>query len=160
MLAMSMDVKIGESTYRISRLTADKGSWIRGVLISAIMKQQDESTTDNSGELDKIDPVERANGLVAAMWLLSAGTVDQETYRRVQMNCLQVCSIIPEGLDPLPILMKDGKWAFKELEYDAATVDEIVVKTLQFNLSPFFLGGASSRVLSSPPSSRLSNAPR
>jgi hypothetical protein len=153
MTATTVDFAAGNVEYRVGRLTAFTGNWIRSVLLTAALKQSAGPSGEALDEkdhaaIDQMDPERRADGLIATMWLMGASSVGEADYQRIQLHCLQVCSkILPESGTTVPILMKDGRWALKELEYDIPVINELVIKTLQFNLSSFFRGDALNRVL-------------
>jgi len=156
----TVDVIVNEKPYRIGRLTASCGSWIRSVLVGSI-KVSGEGKDDPELEkrMSEMDPKERADGLVQMLWTTCGSGLSEEAYRTVQTRCLQVVSM-ENGAGPVPVMMKDGRFAVKDLEYDGPTVDRLVVEVLKFNIAPFFLAGASSQPSRSPSDSSPSNAPK
>jgi hypothetical protein len=77
-------------------------------------------------------------------WIsLRLGTANEEQFTRMQQHLLGICSVYNEAGTLSPILMADGRWAEKDLEYDTATVAQLFIKALDFNVGSFFAAAAS-----------------
>lgn len=143
------EVIVGESVYRLTKLSAETASRIFNLLMATVMKARQDSpaTTDETPE--EINPEVRAAGTIAFMWMLASTDLDEKVYARIQFQCLFSCALLA-GNATTPVRMVDGRWAVKELESDAPAVNQLVTEVLQFNIAPFFLGGASSAAAATP----------
>jgi hypothetical protein len=92
--------------------------------------------------------------------LAGNGMTVEEDFYRIQNYCLKACSLLtPAG--PSVIMMQDGRWAVKELEYDTEAVVKITNEMLAFNLSDFFDADGSKKAASpSASTSSLSSVPK
>lgn len=138
--------------YRLTKLPAETASRIFNLLMATVMKARQNSGEASEEPPEDTDPEKRAAGTVAFMWMLASADLDEKAYTRVQFQCLYSCARL-DGDSTVPVRMADGRWAAKELENDAPAVNRLVTEVLQFNIAPFFLGGASSAA-AAPPTAR------
>lgn len=143
------DVTIDGKKYQLSKMTAMVASRIHNWLVTASIKFQAEqqNITTPAAEEEalheeerKKDPQKAAAATVAMLWLLSSSTLSEEACTKIQNYALRSCSLYPDdgvGM-PSPIMLADGRWAVKALETDATAVNQLVIESLQFNISPFF----------------------
>jgi hypothetical protein len=82
-------------------------------------------------------------GRVAAdvgTWIaMRIGSADESSFLKMQRHLLSACSSYNEAGAPMPILMADGRWADKDLEFDTATVAQLFTASFEFNIQPFML---------------------
>jgi len=163
------DLKIGDYQCRIGKLDACSAAWTLSVLMAVVADQrrrQPQPTEAAAPEPPPDDATAReemARGVVGALWLTAGSALDRERYRDVQQGCLRACSARNDGGLYEPIVAGDGRWSRKDIADDALTVHRLILETLQFNLSPFFLDDASSGEGQAPadgPRSALPNASR
>jgi hypothetical protein len=138
------DIDLDGAKYRVGRMTAMVASRIFNLLMTSSIKASTEAKViDTSEKSSEMEPTEEnANGMVAFLWISCTNSLDEDQYAKIQNQCLLVCSRY-ENDSPLPVKMVDGRWAMKDLEKDALTVNRLVTEALQFNISPFFLAGLS-----------------
>jgi hypothetical protein len=73
---------------------------------------------------------------------LRDGVLTEDQFRKFQLTCLKACYRINEAVptDPaLPVLMQDGtgRFAFPDLTDDGPTVMALVMRAMDFNITPF-----------------------
>lgn len=140
---------IGERRFRIGRLTALMGTRIMNTMLASMakIKESQEGNAEEKQSFRDLSAQEKAEGTVVAMWIFAGNDLPREKYEEFQKACLQCCSLyLSEDAAPTPILMANGRWVEKELEYDMQTIGELITKVLVFNLSPFFTESASKQV--------------
>ena len=137
------ELTIGDKKFQLKRMSAETGSWILNVLLSAMFKavSGEEVSTSDQAEFDKGDKVEKANNAIAAMWVSVGTTVNLETYKQIQRCCLQTCLLYVGG-NPLMLISANGRWADAALEKNVLVVNQLITEVLQFNLAPFFIESA------------------
>jgi hypothetical protein len=143
------ELKIGEYQCRIGKLDACSAAWILSVLMAVVADQrrrQPQPAEAGAPEPpnDAAAREEMARGVVGALWLTAGSALDRERYRDVQQGCLRACAARNDGGLYEPIVAGDGRWSRKDIADDAPAVHRLILETLQFNLSPFFLDDASS----------------
>ena len=147
MRELTKDVTLNEGRYQVQKMDARTASWLSNLLVASMLKMQPAdnggSAAENSPE-PELSPEDKAKGAVAAMWLTCGATLSEDVYAKVQSCCLKACRVYDGASGAaMPILMNDGRWACKELENDAPTVNSLIMEAMQFNLSGFFYGAAS-----------------
>lgn len=162
----SKDIKIAEYQCRVGKLDACSAAWILGVLMAVVAekrRQQAQPPADAAPDAptptDDAAREEMARGIVGALWLTAGSALDRDRYRDVQQGCLRVCAAQNDGGLFEPIVSSDGRWVRKDIGGDAPTVHRLILETLQFNLSPFFLDDASSAADPSRAGDRSSGPP-
>lgn len=152
MRILTKDITIGDGRYQLVKMPADTACWINNLLVAVMMKSQTgtnaETNPEQEAELAKLSPEERANGLVAVLWLNAAVELSEEAYKRVQNRALMACRAYDANGALSVVLMPDGRWATKGLPVDLAqdgkTVNELVTEAIRFNIAPFFTPAESS----------------
>jgi len=133
---LNKEITLNGSVYQINRMTASNGSWILAQVITKMLPVAMETGFSSSG-----------------MQLPSnRSQLNEQEFQNIQHHCLRVCSRYePQGDTRVaqPILFADGRFAFKDLEYDLVTVTALTVHALVFNLSPFFDAGALKPIMES-----------
>lgn len=137
----SRQLKVGDQNFQIKRISAELGAWILNIMMSAMFKLANSDDGAAQHEESQIDPVEKANEIVAAMWISASTVISPDTYKQIQRYCLQACNIEIGG-NPVPLVDLKGRWAAPELETNLPVVNQLIVETLQFNISPFFIESA------------------
>ncbi len=148
------DVTIGTANYRIAKMSAKTGSWLLMLLMGKMLKVMQENKPDSNQqqeaqlpekeqtEAEKLAEQEAAASAAISFMLMN---LDEATYAKVQsaaLNCCMLLQVNGAGIAaPIPIVMYDGQFAVKELEYDIETVLQLMSKALFLNLSPFFTSG-------------------
>lgn len=143
----SMDVVIGETRYKISRMDSGLGSWLLMKLLNSLrgIIQDTEETAPKIFATPEEEKEFKANG-VRALIQNFLETMDQSMFQNVQNSAL---SIVTEYIaigtveTNLPIL-NNGRFAKSALKSDISAVLKLTNESLFFNLSPFFLGNESS----------------
>jgi len=134
-----VDVEIEGGKYRIGRLKAIDGGWVLRMVLKSVGAGQ---------ALEGIAPH-------ADQALLT-----EQEWRRLTGLLLGVCAKYnAQGL-AIPVLTDDGRFAVPELEYDAVTVQGLVMNAQVFNMSPFLAGGGFKRITESLKASSLSASPQ
>lgn len=147
-------ISIKEQSFQIARMSPRTACLIRNWLLFSFSEYMQSHLNDaptESPTMEK-DPQEKAENVVGLMWLLSSNFLSEETLTRVQTHCLKVCAYRDEALSGyLPVTMTDGRWAASSVmaEKDAVGVDTLITESLKFNLSPFFVEGASKEMKAS-----------
>jgi hypothetical protein len=103
------------------------------------MSVQVSKDEEIGGKKYRIGRVSAKIGTWIALKLRSASESD---FQSMQEHLLKVCSVYnTAGLSP--ILMADGSWAEKDLEFDTATATKLFLTALDFNVGSFFADAAS-----------------
>ena len=131
-MEMYTDIEISGTRYQIGRMTARTGSWIVTQIVTKMLPFGIE------GQLG-------AGGLPA-----SRAEMTEADFQNIQDHCLAVCrryETTGATETPMPITVRPGVFAIKDLEYGLPTVLALTVQALVYNLSPFFLEGALQPIL-------------
>jgi len=148
------DLEISGTAYRLGKLDAMTGVWIRDLLVAATLTKQQEAPDSKvpdrppvaeENPFGRLDPEERGNQIVAMMWITAGASLEEAVYRRVQVCCLRTVSYLAAGSTVAqPVIMVDGRFTLPALEDDLTAVSRLILEALQFNLSPLFTGDAFS----------------
>lgn len=151
---------IGNQRYQIGKMTPLIASRVHNWILSGAAKlAQDQPDVPSNGNapdasIAELSPEERqarADAIVAGTWVMASTLFSEELCEKVQMHCLLQCSQFAPGdngdAPPVPIISANGRWAVKSLEQDALAVNQLILASLKFNISPFFLAGISNSVL-------------
>ena len=114
----SKDIFIDEKKYCINKFSAKIGMWIAIRIFPKVLQ------FNNGFDLNKIPDL-----------------LAQDEFSDLIDYCLLACQRYENAGTaelPMPIMVKKGLWAIKELEYDLPTVLALCVQVLTFNLSTFF----------------------
>lgn len=136
------DFEVNGRKYRINRMMADKGSFIRSLLVKQLVK-----VMESAGESDT--PKENVEMTGEQMLSVLFTYLDEDAYKKVQTECLNVVDRyekVGEEETAIPI-MKGGMFAIKEMKYDIDTVTELSMEALKANLAPFFTKNALRKLL-------------
>ena len=87
------------------------------------------------------DPSELANGTVGFCWMIAPMALSEESCEKIQRYALQSCSYYDAATQAPCALLVNGQIADAALRDDGPGVDELVIASLQFSISPFFLKG-------------------
>lgn len=141
------DVEVSGKTYMIAHMTSDTGAWLimrlMGELQAAISKMDiasDSTVQESEGSAD--------TARSSIQFLLM--NLDQSTFATVQRHALGVCyryETIGNTQKPLPVIFPNGKFCYKDLQFDIQTVLELTSEALFANLSPFFSKDGLKRML-------------
>lgn len=118
--AITKDVPIGETKYRLGKTDARTACWLFSVL----------GAYAGNGRL-----------------LSALGKMSHAEFDEVQAIALRLVSRLDykDGNEfPMPIVSGGGVWADQELASDAGKVMSLTVEALLFNLSPFLTADVSS----------------
>jgi hypothetical protein len=125
---LTQDVTIRGARFQIKRFGALEGSWVVAQMFTRILPSNLESQLGGSVAL----PAGRA-------------TMTEEEFINLQKHCLQVCFHYTEGAPPstppLPVL-RNGQIAIPELVHDPLVIMALTIRSLKFNMLPFFSEGA------------------
>ena len=116
------EVMIGEQKYRVTRFTAETGSWIAfKVLMSALPAGIDASL-----------PIPLPKG---------RDVMSKADFLDIQRECLRVCFSVTDDNLVNPLMTADGRYTDPEISHDMVLVIALTVHTLLFNIMPFFEEG-------------------
>lgn len=133
------EVEISGQNFQIGRMTPEVGARIGNLLITSILKIRGRGDNNEGSPSVTPTPEEAIEG----MWVVATDTLSEENYSYIQRRCLLVCSQrITADSPAAPVLMKDGRWASKELSRDIAAVNSLIAESLKFNLAGFFGQGS------------------
>lgn len=140
------DIKVGDSSYRLSKLTPLRGIHLANLLITVSMKMRDNVKSEQrevSEEIKKLTPQEKIAGMIGAFWIAAASELDDATYEKIQRQALEVCLFLnPSTSVPEPVIMGNGQVILPQLIDNPLDLDRLIEASLEFSLSPFFLGDA------------------
>lgn len=134
------EVIIGAQRYAIKRMKADIGAWLLQRCMAsfhAMAKQNDLSNVDENPEAPRPTPEQSLNGLVAIL-LRTASRAEFSEYQKLALDYCSQYKAIGEKEVLVPVMMVNGNFASKELEYDIAGVTQLTQKAMVFTLLPFF----------------------
>lgn len=157
------EIEISDQKFRIGKLLPDVGSFILMQMIGAGFKRQMEAENHPAPAAEPASDVPRetlpsddaVRGLAFSAFL---DGLDFKQFQFIQQQCLRVCARLegsphdPAAELPMPILMKDGRWAITEIRDDVTLVVRLTIETLVFNLSDFFEQGGLNQVEPAPAS--------
>jgi hypothetical protein len=140
-------VTIGETQYRVGRLTPAQGSFILGQIMSANLKRMQDlrGIRDAAPSTDVITPADPEGLVRAASMAAFLGGLDLDTHTKIQQLCLAQCSEMqpsPNGGEPppMPIATADGTLV-PHISNDVVLVMRLEMEVLVFNLTDFFAQG-------------------
>ena len=122
-------VKIGEKTFRLSKLNARDASYLALKLAAIVAPGAAKGEVDIAQAVTKINRAE---------------------FDELQTMLLRTVSRMEQAGDvemPVPIVKADGTFTDEELEYDIPTVFGLTIKAIMFNVGSFFQGGALTQIL-------------
>jgi hypothetical protein len=129
------EVELGKHKYRIGYMKADKGSFIRSLLIAEMLKLAQSS----DGTETKPDPTAELSGEQTLTLLVT--NLSEENYAIAQrhgLGCVARFEKIGDSETAIPVMLANGNFAIKELAYDIDAVSELTLEALKANLGPFF----------------------
>lgn len=132
------DIEIGSHTYMIAKMDADSGSWLLMRLMGQLQKAISEMPS--SAEVTEQATEETQDTAQAAIQFLLMN-LDQDTFKTVQRHALNVCyryETVGNAPKPLPVIMTNGRFCYKDLNFDIQSVMRLTSESLFANLSPFF----------------------
>ena len=134
------ELTINEASYQIVKMPAQTGSWLLMLLMGKLMEVMSEESKTATSKPE--EPAKEANADEAASAAISfmLMNLDEETFAKVQQKALSVCFKMVNDA-PMPVIMRDGRFAIKELEYDIEGVLQLTSQSIRLNLSPFFAKG-------------------
>jgi hypothetical protein len=87
--------------------------------------------------------VGRVTALVGNWISIKISSCSEQEFMKIQQYLLAVCSEYNGAEVPMPVMMTDGRWANKDLEYDLPAVGLLFQESLDFNIRPFLNALAS-----------------
>jgi hypothetical protein len=149
------DVELSGKRYQLTKMTPFVASrvhgWLKYTSVQYSQQQIKEhpeiiATAQATAAAPRENLVEFAEGVVGFMWTLASSFLSEETYMKVQNYAMRGVFVYPEPTNPiqtpLPVLMADGRFSVSELEQNAADVNTLILRSLEFSIAPFFLEGA------------------
>lgn len=117
------DIEAGDKKYRLTKMDARTGSYLAAkvALLAAPLM--------NSGSVDK---------QAIAHIVPSLCRKDFEEIQTIVLQRVQRLNEVNGSLLPEPILKADGTFVDEELEYSIATVMNLTVQAIMFNIGDFF----------------------
>jgi len=126
------DIEIRGKKWRIGRLDARTGSYIASIILLQVAPMGVDSGLPNL-------PSNR-------------GIMEKSTFLDIQTECLKVCFEIQQAgqnILPVAVVLPDGRWGVsEEIQTDIATILNLTIQVLKFNLTDFFQGGALNDLMS------------
>ncbi|MCB2297798.1 phage tail assembly chaperone [Clostridium tagluense] len=121
-------IDIDERKFVLCKFNAKSGSYILFKLAS-ILTPLFNNLKDTS-DIDDINLTELASSLFS---------LSEEDFRYIQDNCLKsVKEILPGATTQ--VLNEFGVWGAEDIEFDTQLVLNLTIKSLVFNVTPFFTG--------------------
>jgi hypothetical protein len=141
------DVIIGDKRFRISKMTPLIAcriyNWILSGSMDLVKRLDSTKNQPDDSNIESLDPVIRADQTVSMVWRMASTAWAEELVEKVQVHAMRTIAVYPnDDGPPLPVLV-DTRWTDRDLESDALTVDKLVLESLKFNISPFFIGDKS-----------------
>lgn len=136
------DIIVNGGRYQVSRMDAVTGSWLLFKLIDSMRRIFTDGNAGEPTEAQELDSEQKeaaTNAMISGMLM----TLDKDEFIRVQREALKVVgqyAAVGEKEVILPVLMANGTFAVPSLKSDIVSVIALTSGSLNFNLSPFFLG--------------------
>lgn len=133
------NVTLHGQEFQLRKMLPVTGSFIFMKLMGTLLEaRQQQEGAPRSGELDPAAPApskeDRARMLVTIASMTSL-TYEQTVF--IHGEALKVVSRLEDG-KPMPLVDTTGRWFIKSVEDDPALVQELVVESVVFNVTPFF----------------------
>jgi len=166
MRAKTKDVAIGDTRFQIGKMEVEYACWVLNLFMATEARQMMNAKPNSNGtpapepppqEQTREITEEQAGNIVASGWVMVGADLPTESYRQIQSACLRATSMYLEDGSPMPLKMADGRWTAsgKRFADDLKTVNQLIIESLKFNLSPFFLEDA----LNAPPQTTAAGRP-
>jgi hypothetical protein len=134
------DISVGGNRYVIGRFSAEIGSFLLNRLIKTFRKMIADMKQEQSEE--GIEEVAEPEGFSENLIETLVTELDFEDFKNIQRHALAVVSrwddTNPERPILMPIQLRTGVFAFKDLGENIDVVRHLSSKALHFNLAPFF----------------------
>lgn len=131
-------IVVGEQRYKLTKLSADAGSYVAFKLAGVVLpliQVMNGGESKNGEDEKKMEEVKLLSAAITSM----SRTDFSEVQRLLLSTVLQMVSA--DGAEmPMPVLKADGSYANEELAADAATVIKLTIQAALFNVAGFFPG--------------------
>lgn len=144
MNARTKDIPVNGVQYRIRKMDVDTGTHIYMLTMRAVAeaaeKRAQTADAQEQPEPDKeLTPEQKAKMLCGMAFIYGLSFEDSKFIRHAAMQAASTVEQSPGGELVLPVMTSDGRWTPPAaLSEDPASVQELTVEVLTFNLSPFF----------------------
>jgi hypothetical protein len=134
---------------RVGKIDVLSALWVINVLQSAQLVAAKKLTFSssgggNTGEASIAPTTPQVEDMIAVSWAMAGLGASEEEQRRVQQLCLATCEV-KSGTSGMfePVITADGRWVQDDVADNLKLVNFLVIETLKYNLTSFFLEGAS-----------------
>lgn len=140
----STEVTIKGQKYKIDQMTPFVAGRVYGWLKGAAIKfARDDNGQSNGFDRQAVvkpeEQKELADGSVKFTWTIAPSAISEEACEKIQKYALQSCWYFDASTSAPCQMLVGGNVAAPFLKDDAPGVDELVLKSLQYSISPFFL---------------------
>jgi hypothetical protein len=146
MKSLKKDVTFQGHACRVGKLDPLSALRIVSVLQSAQLSAAKKlSTSSRTVSPSEQQPTAaQTSELIALIWAIAGFGISEEEQRRVQQLCLITCEAKNERSGMYErVMADDGRWVQDEVADNLQLINFLVVETLKYNLTSFFLDGAS-----------------
>jgi hypothetical protein len=133
------EITINEKCYSLCKMNADDGAFLMnqmmGVLLTAV---EGEATERPSAPVESLRSPEEA---AAATIRLLLTKVDRALFKEMKRCSLAVVfqmEWVNGNAMPLPVILYNGTYAIKEMEFDTGLVMKLMQESLIANFAPYF----------------------
>jgi hypothetical protein len=158
------DVTFQGFACKVGKLDPLSALRIIALLQSAQLAAFKKFARSNGGEQSKVSspPTEtQVAEMIAMGWALASAELPEEQLIGVQQKCLITCEAKSAKSQMFErVMTDDGRWVQDEVADNLQLVNFLVVETLKYNLTSFFLEGASEPAKPAPQGSAPSAPPR
>jgi hypothetical protein len=151
MRAPKKEVTFQNRNCRVGKLDPLSALWIVSILQSAQLVASKKLTlSSNGGGVDTSSTpsgpptVDQVGDMIAVSWAMAGLGLQEDEQRRAQQLCLATCEV-KSGTSNMfePVITADGRWVQDDVADNLKLVNFLVIETLKYNLTSFFLEGAS-----------------
>ena len=136
------DVTVSGRKYRIEQMVPLMAGRVKGWLWSASIKfardDRGQTAPAESRSLTPAELQELAEGSVKYAWSIAPSSISEEACEKIQRYALQQCKYFDASTQAPCDLLVGNTIADAALKDDGPGIDELIVHSLQFSVSPFF----------------------
>ena len=151
MRASKKDVTFQGNACRVGRLDPLSALRIIALLqsaqLAAFRKFAPSRANGNEPAKAETPTVSQVEEMIAMGWALASSELSEEQLLGVQHKCLVSCEAKSAKSNMYErVIADDGRWVQEEVSDNLQLVNFLIVETLKYNLTSFFLDGASEPV--------------
>lgn len=137
------EVTVSGRKYKIEQMTPFLAGrvygWLKGAIIQFARKETPTNSAPDVRQLTPEEQKEAADGSVKYSWALAPSNISEEACEKIQRYALQQCKYFDAATQAPCDLLVGGQIADAALREDGPGVDALIVESLKFSISPFFL---------------------